>query len=225
MKKVLVVCLALVMTLSMSLSVLAAPGAFVSSPSGNPAPTLVEGKNTDEDCVAMLKIVPYAERDQLPDMLKTALERAYDDIRNSTNLTDLCVALFRLAATLGIAGENLAVSDMFDISYYNCDDHEDHGDFDITLSADSLHNFVGLLHLKNGEWELVENAKVVNNNHLVFSVDSLSPFAVVVDTTGLSIDPPQTGDFGSIALYAVIMLVSAIALVVVVLKLKKKESK
>ena len=104
---------------------------------------------------------------------------------------------------------------MFDIHVTGCDFHEGHVDFDITLAAETLSHFVGLLHMKReGEWELVKDAKVTNNGeHLEFSVETLSPFAIVVETE--NVETPKTGDSAMIGICAAVMFVSAVALFVV----------
>ena len=226
MKKVLAICLMIVMVVSMSVTSFAAPGGFVSSPSGNPAPTVVDFDPSNDNCTGWLVITPYGDREDLSDVLRSLLEKAYNDIVNSDDLTKLNAELAKIAADKNIEGQNLAVSDLFDIHVTGCDFHDGHFGFDITLDADKLSSFVGLLHMnKNGEWELVADAKVVNNNeHLQFSVDSLSPFAIVVDTTIDGGDAPQTGDNSMIYIYVVLMAASALALVTILLKNKKQRS-
>lgn len=223
MKKVLAICLMMVMVVSMSATVCAAPAGFVSSPSGNPAPTVVGFEPSNDDCTARLVITPYGDGQELPDALQTMFEKAYNDIVNSGDLTKLNAELAKVAADKNIAGSDLAVGDLFDIHVTGCDYHDGHVDFDITLDADTLSHFVGLLHMnKNGKWELVTNAEVVNNGeHLKFSVDSFSPFAIVVDTSG---DTPKTGDNSMIYIYvcAIIMAVSALTIIVIAIKSKKK---
>lgn len=222
MKKVLVICLTMIMVASMSVAVFAAPSGFVSSPSGNPAPRMVSFDPSDEDCTATLVITPYGDRHTLPDALRTLIEKAYNDILNIGDLTKLNAELAKLAADKKIDGKNLAVSDLFDLHVTGCDSHEEHTEFDVVLDADSLKNFVGLLHMnKDSKWELVDNAKVTNNGeHLEFSVDSFSPFAIVVDTT----DDPQTGDNTMIYVSLIVMIVSAAALVFVLVKSKKQKA-
>ena len=179
MKKVLVICLTVVFMMSMTLTAFAATGGFVSSPSGNPAPEKVEFKPADEDCTATLVITPYSEKQELSEAIKTMMETAYTAIKGSTDISTLSADLAKIAKDAKIKGTDLAVSDLFDIHVTGCDYHDGHTDFDIVLSADSLKNFVALLHMnKNGEWEVVEDAKVIKNGeHLAFSVDSFSPFS------------------------------------------------
>ena len=226
MKKVLAVCLMMVMLVSMSVSVFAAPGAFVNSPSGNPAPILIAVECADEDCNAQVKITPYAERDTLPAALKTLVESFYAKIAATKNLTTLNADLAALAANKNLTGDRLAVSDLFDIYAYGCDEHEDHKTFTITVDADTLGKFVGLLHMKdNGEIELIKNAKVLNDGeHLQFTTETMSPFAIVVDAGADNPDGPPTGDSNMTYIYLAIMVASALALMVVLVMNKKKRA-
>lgn len=220
MKKVLVICCALLMVMSMGAVAFAAPGSFVSSPTGNQAPTVVEF-DKPEDCTAELVITPYGERADLPETLQNVIEKAYAEIRGTDDLTTLNAALAKLAESLKIAGTDLAVSDLFDIHMTGCDYHEEHKDFDIVLSSDMLHNFVGLLHMKgDGQWELIDNAKVVNGEHLVFSVEGFSPFAIVVEEEGAA----QTGENNRTWLYVAIMAASATAMLIVWRMSKKQQT-
>lgn len=223
MKKILVVCLTVLMLTSMALSVIAAPGKFVVSVSGNAAPTVVTFDPQDDGCTATLVITPYSERKTLPETLKAMIEKAYDMISGSDDLTKLNSDLAKVAADMKIDSKNLAVSDLFDIRVDGCTNHDGHVNFDIVIAAETLDNFVGLLHMeKEGEFELVSNAEVINNGqHLKFSVDSLSPFAIVVNTTP---DAPQTGFNSMIAVYVAVMAVSALALVVIAVKSRKQKA-
>ena len=225
MKKVLAICLMMVMVLSMSVNVFAASGGFVSSPSGNPAPTVVSFKPSDDDCTAQLVVTPYGDKHDLSDALRAMFEKAYNEIVNSGDLTKLNADFAKLVADRNLTADKLAVSDLFDIHVSGCDYHDEHVDFDITLDADTLSRFVGLLHMnKDGVWELVTDAEVINNGeHLKFSVDSFSPFAIVVDTSSVTPDSPQTGDNSMIHIYAIVMAVSALAIVVITVKSRKQK--
>lgn len=224
MKKVLAICLTMVMVMSMSATVLAAPGGFVSSPSGNPAPTVVDFDPSDDDCTGRLVITLYGDRYDLSDALRSLFEKAYKSIVNSDDLTNLNAELAKIAANKNIAGADLAVSDLFDIHVTGCDYHDEHVDFDITLDADTLNRFVGLLHMnKDGVWELVTDAEVVNNGeHLKFSVDSFSPFAIVVDTSSGTSVAPQTGHNSMIHIYLIVMALSTLAVIGIAVKSKKQ---
>ena len=221
MKKVLSVVLALIMCLALTMSAAAAPGNFVSSPSGNSAPQLIEGVNEDEDCEAKLVITPYSERDTLPAEKRELMEKVYDIIVDAEHVGELNSAVENLAEKKGVPVESLAVSDLFDISYYNCTDHEEHGFFRIKFKTETLKNFVGLFHYNGNKWELVEGAKVEDNVYLTFKVDEFSPFAIVVNT-GVDAGDNQTGEeFPWI--YVVVMAVAAVGFGAVLYVYKKKK--
>jgi hypothetical protein len=221
MKKVLAILLTAMMIFGASVSVFAAPGSFINSPSGNPAPELVSFDFEADDCTAKLVITPYSERSELDDAAKALMEKAYAAIAGTDDLTKLNKDLEKLAKDKNIKGKDLAVSDLFDISPEGCEIHDDHYSCDIVLDADTLGRFVALIHMnEKGEWVLVDNAKVTNNGeHLEFTVDSLTPFAIIVDTSS---DSPNTGDSGRIYTYIAVMFVSALAIAVVVVKSKKQ---
>lgn len=225
MKKLLAICLTIVMLMSFSVIAFAAPDNFVSSPSGQSAPEIIDFSVESEDCYAGLEITPYSERDDLPEEIREQFEKAYEQIVSATDLTALNADLAKVAKDLGIPAENLAVSELFDVRYINCAEHEGHGYFDIVLKPETLKGFVGLLHLNGESWELIKNAKVEENGkHLVFSVDDFSPFAIVVNTEEKGASAPSTGEIVNIAIYAVIMIVSAVALVFVCVKFRKKNA-
>ena len=211
MKKVLTICLVLVMALCLCASVVASANSFLVSPSGRPAPEIIEFKPHDPECTAQLVITPYADRADLPETLQQMMAKAFQMIVECDDLTKLNEDLKALAAELNIPGDKLAVSELFDIHMEGCDYHEEHKHFDITLSAESLEHFVGLLHMRqDGEFELVADAEVTHDgDHLEFTVESFSPFAIVVDTTKNS----PTGDNGMIFVCLALMLVSGVAVV------------
>lgn len=241
MKKVFAILLSVIMVLGLSFSSFAADNSFTSSPSGKLAPTLVSFRAGSEDCTATLSIVPFSERDKLPDELRDLIEKAYKSIVDCTNLTDLCDALEALAAQLGIDPSDLAISDLFDLqttACENCGKH--HGNFSVGLSFETLGQFVAFLHMnKDGEWELVDGATVTDGNILNFDIDDFSPFAVVVrkdsagtiidgntgvvDGNGTTSDVPQTGDNSMITTYIIAMAVSVVVLAVVVVAWKKSK--
>lgn len=236
MKKVLTVCLVFAMIIAMSVQVFAEPGAFTNSPSKNKAPILVSATNESEECIAQIIITAYGDRDQLSPEARKNIEEAYSMIVGAEYLDSLIASIEELANKLGVKVSDLAVSDLFDISATDCNGHEDHGHFDIVLKADTLKNFVCLLHYYNGEWRIVDNVQVTNNGeHLEFDEDEFSPFAIVVSTVDLSDDASgeqpggeQPGDDDNnngvwIAVGAgIILLLIAIIIAVILLKKKKK---
>lgn len=225
MKKIFAICMIVVMLVAMSVNAFAATNGFVSSPSENPGPKVEDFKPSDEACTATLNITAYGDKHTLPEALCTLLEQAYDSIADSTALTDLNTALADLVSKKGYDSAKLAVADLFDIHPSDCDFHDGHMDFDVTLSADTLSHFVALLHMnKNGEWELVDNAKVTNNGeHLEFSVDSFSPFAIVVNTDEVAPGAGTIiGNGNLVIIIAVVVACAVVAVVFVVQKNKKR---
>lgn len=225
MKKILSICLMMALVVIMSVNAFAAPNGFVSSPSGTAAPDLVGATNESEDCTAGIIITPYSERDKLPKDVREKMEKAYEDIIDAADLTELNEDLAELAKEKGVDPEDLAVSDLFDISYSDCEEHDDHGHFDIVLKDSSLKGFVGLLHKNGDNWELVKDAKVKKVNgewHLTFTTDDFAPFAIVVDTSASS-SSPQTGDNSMINLYAAILAAVVFALIVLLIQSRKQK--
>ncbi len=217
MKKILVFLLTVAMLATLGVTAFAEPGNFLNSPSKNKAPELIEGENASHECTAELIITPYADRHTLSDEKKAEIEKAYDMIVKTEDLTTFNDDFAKLVSDKNIPSDNLAVSDLFDVSYYSCEQHSDHGAFKITLKAETLEGFVALLHMRDGEWVLVDNA-VADGDLLTFTVTDLSPFAIVVDS-----NPPQTGDNFNWWIYVALMVVSAASLCVVGYKLKKCE--
>ena len=220
MKKFVVLCLAMVMGLSMSLSTFAADlGAFLKSPSLNPAPTVTGFECDDEECTSKIKVTPYTERDTLDEDARKRLEEAYKQIVSDDTNNPFYQALKELAEQTGLDLDQLSVSDLFDISYYECEDHEDHNGFTITINAETLENFVGVVQFDGEKWTVLE---VIEWNEfdktVTFRCDELYPVAIVVNN-----DPgraPQTGD--NSMLYLGIALAAAAGLAIVLVSSKKK---
>lgn len=221
MKKVFSICLALVMVFALSVTVCAAPGSFVNSPSSNDAPVIVEFENEDHDCVADLDVTSYADRNDLSEVDKKEMEDAYDLIKNSTDLTEMFSGLNAVVEELNILPTDLAVSDLFHIDYLNCVEHTEHGAFKIKLSADTLKGFAGLIQYVNGEWKMIDNAVVEDDQYLIFTAEELSTFAIVVDSTKSATTSPVTGDPTLAILAGAVALVLCTATAVVAVNKKK----
>lgn len=219
MKKIAVVALSLVMVVCLTLIAIAGPGKFLNSPSRNAAPEIVSFTPASEDCYAYLVVTPYAERNTLDDATRAKLEEAYDQIANKG---DAFVKILKeLSEQKGIPVAELSVSDLFDISYYSCEHHANHKGFTITLKAETIKNFVGLVHLMGDEWEIIEVSEVNEaENTITFYVEDLSPFAIVVDN-GSGDKAPQTGD--NTMVYLGVMAVAACGLVLVLVSGKKRK--
>ena len=224
MKKILLICFALMIAASMCISAFAENGGFISSPTGKRAPVLLDAVNSSEDCVAELIVTAYSDRDSLSEEDRQRLEEAYEWVKETDNLISLTNSLIKIAKDQGIKTTDLAVSDLFDITSTDCDGHAQHGAFDITLEAESLENFVALLHFYDGEWHIVNGAEVKGNgNHLVFEENIFSPFAIVVNTA----EPEEEkSTFGSmetiIIIIAVVVTINACAMIYYIISSKEK---
>ncbi len=205
MKKLVTLILSVVMALSMTV---AASAAFVASPSANNAPTLVEVKDGEDGLV--IKVTAYKDRHNLDAEAKAAIEDSYNDIKNAPDVASLNATVKDVADKAGAKVADLKIADLFDVSAV---DGEITGKVTFVLNADTLKNFVALLHDKDGKWEVVEGAKV-DGDKLTFSVDSLSPFAIVVNNPEDK-DSPTTGnpvDLGMIFVVGAVVFGGAAAL-------------
>ncbi len=230
MKKIIAICLSIAMLTVFGVTASAAPGSFVNSPAGNTSLDILDYEFEDESCTAYLALTPYGQRDELDAEKLAAIEAAYGQIAATADLTSLNAALADKAADMGVDASDLAVSDLFDLSWYGCVPHNAHYPVTVTLSADMLKNFVGLLHLLDGKWQLVDNATVgADGTTLTFTVESLSPFAVVVDTDAAVEDSsseedvsqpegpssPETGDNVNLIVWGSVLAVIALGVAAV----------
>lgn len=190
MKKIVLVCLTVLMIFSLSLTAFAADS-FVSSPFKKGAPELVSAANESPDCTAKVFITSYADRASLPPETVEKLEYAYNAFCGKVEDRDLTALLAQIAEKYGIHVNDLSVSDFFDISATDCQNHEYHGQFDILLKAEALENFVCLVHYYNGGWRVVDGAEVTQGGtHLVFTEEEFSPFAIIVNTGDTPLKDP-----------------------------------
>ena len=221
MKKILAVILAVIMVVSAGVLAFA-QGGFVSSPSGNEAPEITDVQYGEDSCNPRIVVTPYNEREELDEARKNAIIAAYNDTAENKDLSKMCAALSGVAASKGLSVLQLAVSDLFDITAYHNGDHDYCGIITITLSSETLRNFVALLHRgADGTWEVVPDVTVdYASNTISFQVRDFSPFAVVVDTEAENV--PDTGS--EIIIPAVVMFLSGISLAVVLFSLKKKKA-
>ncbi len=221
MKKIITVIMALVLGLSMSLSVFAAPGSFLVSPGTKFSPVLVEG--VINDCEGVLVITPYAERHNLPDNERKQLEDAYGQFRDNENLSNLVSGLNKNSNDNERNVTRYAISELFYTGYQNCDDHDGHNNFRAVLKLESTKNFAALLTLVNGVWTVVEDVEV-DGDHLIVNGNYYGPYAIAMNTGSGDIDNTvNTGDSFP-WIYVVLMSVSAIGLVVLAVVHKKNKA-
>lgn len=227
MKKLLAVGLTLIMALSLGFTSLAAPNGFVISPSSSASPKLVSYSNSDPDCVATLVLTSYSDRAQLDDETRTRLETAYNQIVESSDLTKLNDDLKKRAEEKNVSGKDLSVSDLFDLSYYDCAEHDEHGYFTVTIEPEILKNFFGLMCYVDGKWVLIEDAEVISNGtQLKFKFDEAAPFAIVMDTSDYqtSKDTPNTGSARFPYGYLAVVAASLLGFTAVIIALKKQKA-
>ena len=170
MKKILS-CLLVVMLLC-SLSVAAFADNFVSSVANAGAPEVAEAAQSDgSDGKALIAITPMDEKDKLPEELKADMDAAFDSLDKAADLAAVNDELKAAAAD-----QSIAVSDLFDIRVL--EEGTVSFPLTITLKDKNLDNFVALLHYVDGAWQWVDAE--VADGALTFTVDSLSPFAIIV---------------------------------------------
>lgn len=214
MKKIVAICLAVLMMVSLSVTCFAE--GFVSSPSNNKAPTIVESENSDENSDSELIIISYGDRDKLNSKKKQKFEKAYEQISKSDDLTDLVPELEDYAKDKGVDPEDLAVSDLF---YADETNSQGNGKYKVSLKADTLNNFVALKQFDGEKWVIIKDAKVNSDGTLTFTLTNTGPLAIVVDGS----KSPVTGDATLLTLTTV-LIVSVIALGAVLIALKKKRA-
>jgi len=165
-------------------------------------------KNGDVECDDELVVAPYSARASIASYdSRVSIDYAATEITDvgEGNLDKLGDAVFAAALRSAAANANttveyLAVSDLFDVTYY--EDHEQKNDSDheepyhynrvytIGVGEDTLARFVALLHRKNGTngaWSVIPNVTVDRVNGTIsfaINVDDLSPFAIVVKKSG-----------------------------------------
>lgn len=219
MKKFVLFGLTFLMLLSLSVTAFAAPGAFVESPSGKEGPVLVGFEPLSPDCEGQVVLTPFGDRDSLDSQSQSNLQAAYDQISGASDLIDLCGSLGTVAEEMGLAISSLAVSDLFNLHYTDCDVHDSHEGFDITISAEALDNFAGLMYYTDEGWKLFEDVILSENDKTItFTVDSLpKQVAIVVGTT-----VPSTGDSADYWVYIVVMVLSAATVLAMVIYSRKR---
>lgn len=215
MKKLLSVCLVLVMVMCFSVTAFA-KGGFVSSPSENLAPEVIEPSN------GSIVVHSYAERHELTEKQRKAMEDAYDSILNNSNLYNLNSKLGDIANNKNLDVSKFAVSDLFNVDYVGSGLA---GTQTIKLKADTLSNFVSLMFFADGKWQLIDDAKI-EDGLLVFNTAKLGPYAIVVNTA--SATSPQTGVSGETntdntdtIVYGALMLITAFCALVMWRKSRK----
>ncbi|MBR4282088.1 MAG: hypothetical protein IKT35_00065 [Clostridia bacterium] len=225
MKKVLSICLAMMLVLCLGATALAAHSDFVKSPSVSNAPEVEYFKPLDEDCTANLVITPFGDLDKLPPASREDFQIAYDTIIKTDDITKLNDELAKKAQDLGIKPEDVGISDLFYVGCEGCDDHDNHTNGGkIIMDIDTPETFIGVIYLDdNGKWQWVEGAFINSDGKLEFIAPDLdAPYAIVVDNSnGVS---PGTGEGLGIFFWIAFASTAALLLVLVLLFFKKKRA-
>lgn len=218
MKKVLPMLLALLMVITLPLSMTATAARTTKSPSKTDV-ELIDYKNDSDDCHAELVLRGFSDVDQLVEFIKQLFTDVYNDIVTGGNKTGINDVISNLASSNNEDVSKYSISELFDISWYNCTDHEEnHSFFTIKIGADSLKGFRGIFHYTGTEWELLDSELGKDGETLTFRSKEMTPFIIVVNT-----EDPSAGDTSNIALW--LMLLSAAAFLLVLFAMKKRKAK
>lgn len=220
MKKIFTFAAVLMIVLTLSVSAFAANGAFVSSPSKTLAPELIDAENASPDCEADIVITSYADRTSLDEHALDELAAAYSEIASVEDLGSLSESIATLAENLGVSSEGFAVSELFDISYVDCDGHQSHEEFTITFKPASVENLVAVLHYTDSEWEIVPSK--VENGEVTIVTKLFSPFALLVHTD-MPTEQPTAGALPWI-IGGIVLLLIILAIILILLSRKKKKA-
>ncbi len=219
MKKITALLITVLLAFTLCVPAFAATGGFVNSPSAYDGSTLISATHTDPSWDGNVVITPYLYRDRLGAQRNANIKQAYNEIKNNADLTKLVPELKNVAT---VPVSDLAVSELF----YAHDEGVDagktyNGTYTITLDCETLKNFQALICFVNGEWKIVNSAKV-ENGYLVFNADAIDcAYAIVLSTDSRT---PNTGDSNTVYICLAVVLLAAGAIAVCVLP-KKKTSK
>lgn len=173
---------------------------FTPSVEQKPAPTVTSATASDGSALEVV-VTPVSEKDSaVAAEITQKLEQAYAQVQAAATLSDLTPDIVTVLAQLdpSLDVTDLVVRDLFDISLTDGTDYD--GAITVKIQTDLaegttvlvLHNYEG------DQWEVLAPEKVSldSNGVLTITVDSLSPFAIVVDSGASTIagTSPQTGE-------------------------------
>lgn len=235
MKKVLAVLLILTMACGMMGTVFAAETEFVPSITEKPAPEIIDAEVVDSDGnvlsgvpVDHLVITSVSEAqtsDEIPAEARETLLYVYEQLSTGA----MTLPAEKLADNL--SPEELTVRDLFDLSWACPEASPTHEEmvepdgvrlqvtFKLKLDADA--NLFAMTY-KNGEWNPIVSVTNNGDGTVTCMFEHLCPVAFIY---GEDMDVPSTGfEFNSeMMLWMSVMMVSAVALVGVVVIRRKKE--
>lgn len=236
MKKVISLISAVMLCVSLIGFVFAADVEFVPSITYKGAPSIVEitddqgnpaigtivnagGETTgyvDEHCLLVTPLSEASTSTKIPADAKETLLSVYEQLENGT---------MKLPYGAGVDGDKMIVRDLFDVSWL-CDDHPaliaPEGvtvtlTFNIGIEADVTPVVMTYI---NGTWEEVVSVKNNGDGTITCVFEDFCPVAISVPVPGEG--PDDTGDKADITLWAVLLVVSAAAVVTMVI-LRRRE--
>ncbi len=248
MKRLFSIVLAVVMMLTVTVSVSAAQ--FVPSITNKGAPELVvidivDGKEvvgfiTDPDgnklstefldCLIISSITEALNGADLPDGVKDELLKVYNEFKDGAKVSDLCPALTDIVKEKWGEDKNvddLVIKDLFDVTDY-CEDIPEHLEggavldltFDLGIASGS---FITAMVYVDGKWVPVKDCINNGDGTVTVKFDQICPVAFLVPGSGQNMDivSPITADTSSVLIWGGIMLISLAAIIALVIYRRK----
>ena len=219
--------MAMAVCLSLSATVMAA-GVMTPSVPAKDAPTLVPGVDGDgypvigeivdgsdnnldfivEECLVVTPVSEAGTSDKIPQASKETLLNVYKQLSDGT---------MKLPYGENVDPNKMVIRDLFDVSWI-CDEHKAMAEdehkfvkltFDTDIPADAK---VTIMVYENGKWVPAKFVKNNGDGTITCILENVGVVAIAVPTSGSS----QTGDETDLTLPAVLLAISAVALVALV---------
>jgi len=151
-------------------------------------------RHEDDGCDVEIVVTPYAKKATIEsDESRSEIQIAYDEVMAAESVCTMAPVMIDKIKGTGLVDEDLILSNIFDVTVYvrEAGEHKPEYDhsriYNIKVGAESLRNFVALLHYSYdpntqiGVWEIVPDARVTgaNRDTVTFSWVDGSPFAIV----------------------------------------------
>lgn len=133
-------------------------------------------KSDDEETY---RAVGYSKNETLTEEQQEEFTECYTDVKETTDLTKLVPEIKTIASDKGVKASNTAVSDIF----YSVLSNSKRNSKTVRIKAKNLDKFVALLCYSDGEWTVVEDARIDAKGRLVFKTKPSAVYAIVIDTT------------------------------------------
>jgi len=172
---------------------------------------IIKRKESD-GCDVEIVVTPYAKKTTIEsNESRLEIDIAYDEVMKTKSVCTMAPVMIKWIEGTNLVDEDLVLSNIFDVTVYVHEagthkvDYDHSRLYNIKVGAETLRNFVALLHYnydpvsETGEWEIVPDARVtgVNKDIVTFSWVDGSPFAIVSyidkDTSHYDTVNTQTG--------------------------------